>query len=101
MAGMGGQDAMGTDSIEIGMEIMPGDWESFDDVECGDGGFHPDDYVLAKELIANVGSSERAHELIDNLDEVLDTLNIQPDNDEESIAFIAGHVPDDIDSPTG
>ena len=96
---MGGQDAMA--GIEIGMQIMPGDEEAdnvYDDDECG---FYPDDYVLAKQLVAQVGSVERARELLENLDEVYETLDMHPDgNDEDSIAFIAGHVPDDIDTPT-
>lgn len=100
VSGMGGQDAMGTAEIEVGMEIMPGDGLPFNDVECDGEGFHPDDYAMAKELIANVGGPERARELIDNLDEVLETLDLQPANDEDSIAFIAGHVPDDVGSPT-
>ncbi|MHA1291019.1 MAG: hypothetical protein ACTSPB_26865, partial [Candidatus Thorarchaeota archaeon] len=57
VSGMGGRDAMGNDggTIEVGMEIMPGD--DFDtEVEEACNSFHPDDYMLAKQLIAQVGS---------------------------------------------
>jgi hypothetical protein len=102
VSGMGGQDAMGgmdTSSIEIGMEIMPGDEESANQVDDGDCGFHPDDYALAKQLVAQIGNVERARELLDNLDEVYETLDLQP-AEEEQITFIAGQVPDEPDFPT-
>lgn len=102
ISGMGGQDAMGSvDSaaIEIGMEVMPGDEEPMN-VDDGGCGFHPDDYVLAKQLVAQVGSVERARELLENLDEVYETLDLMPADDEEQIAVIAGQVPDDPEYPT-
>lgn len=100
VSGMGGQNAMGLVGVDVGMSMMQGGDDYNDDncdVNCG---FHPDDYLIAKQLVAQVGSVERARELLENLDEIYETLDLQPDNDEESIAYIAGHVPDDVDFPT-
>lgn len=102
VSGMGGHNAMGqmdTAGIEVGMAIMPGDGDPVNDVDEGGCGFHPDDYVLAKQLVAQVGSVERARELLENLDEVYETLNLVP-ADEEQIAFIAGSVPEEPDFPS-
>lgn len=103
VSGMGGQNAMGSEgsaSIEVGMEIMPGDDFGSEDYDDETGcGFHPDDYVLAKQLVAQVGSVERARELLENLDEVYETLDLVP-AEEEQIAIIAGQVPDEPDYPT-
>lgn|GEM_PF-5891388 len=100
VSGMGGQNAMGLVGVSVGMGMPQGgdDYDDDNDVNCG---FHPDDYLIAKQLVAQVGSVERARELLENLDEIYETLDLQPDNDEESIAYIAGHVPDDVDFPTG
>jgi hypothetical protein len=102
VSGMGGGAAMGqmdTAGIEVGMAIMPGDGDPVNDVDDGSCGFHPDDYVLAKQLVAQVGSVERARELLENLDEVYETLDLVP-AEEEQISIIAGAVPDEPDYPT-
>lgn len=92
------QDSIG--QIEVGMAVMPGD----DCGDCDDYGnkFRPDDYVLARQLVAQVGDVERVKELLDNLDEAYEALDINPVDmaDEDEIALIAGHIPDEIDHPT-
>jgi hypothetical protein len=98
ISGMGGGQAMGQMGM-VGIEVgMSGD-EPTNDVDEGECGFHPDDYLLAKELVAQVGSVEKARELLDNLDEVYETLDLIP-AEEDQIAIIAGQVPDEPDFPT-
>lgn len=99
MSGTGIQDVMantGFGPMNVSMTTMSGD-------ECDeekDEKFTADDYVLAKELIAQVGSAERARELLDNLDNVYDMLEIDPSSDSDQIALIAGNTPDEVDFPT-
>jgi hypothetical protein len=99
VSGMGGQDAMNSgDTIEVGMEIMQSNCDPMGEMDEEDG-FHPDDYMLAKQLVAQVGGVDRARELLENLDEVYETLDLIP-AEEEQISFIAGQVPDEPDFPT-
>ena len=48
-------------------------------------GFEPKDYVLAKRLVTQVGGPERAKQLIDNLEEVIEILDL----DDKHIGMIA------------
>ena len=92
-----GVPSIGDDgSMAMGMMISSND--EFADEECCDQGFHPDDYRIARELLDRVGSAERARELIDNLDEVYETLDLST-NTANNIDIIAGHIPDEPDFP--
>jgi hypothetical protein len=67
-----------------------------------DGGgvnYTPEDYALAKKLIAQVGGAAEARELIDNLDQALEVLNMSDYSDEDQISDIAGYTPDSVDYP--
>ncbi|MDB4489987.1 hypothetical protein N9045_00580 [bacterium] len=61
--------------------------------------YTPEDYALAKKLIAQVGGAAEARELIDNLDQALEVLNMADYNDEDQINDIAGYTPDSVDYP--
>jgi len=58
------------------MDVIPNQRQYGD---SKDGGFHANDYILAKQLLAQVGSADRARELLSNLEEVMDTLDIKDD----------------------
>jgi hypothetical protein len=101
MSGTGIQSAMsnaGFGPINVSMGGMSS-------AECGedageDEKFTSEDYILAKELIAQVGSADRARELLDNLSNVYDMLDIDPNSDDNQIAIIAGSTPDEVDFPS-
>lgn len=61
--------------------------------------FTPEDYALAKKLIEQVGGASVARELIDNLDQALEVLDMQPYDDSDQIGDIAGFTPDSVDFP--
>ena len=101
MSGMGIQSAMsnmGPGPMNAGMITMSGD--SCPEDEGDEDKFTSDDYMLAKQLISQVGSAERARELLDNLDNVYQMLDLDPESDDKQIALIAGSTPDEIDFPT-
>lgn len=95
-------DYSGGEDVEATMMIMPGDQgpEETDmgreEEECG---FAPEDYELARQLVAQVGDIERVHELLANLEEVEDTLDLEPAMDYE-IDGIADQMPEAPDLPT-
>lgn len=75
--GMGGPDAMGMSSpIDMQIEIIPNQ----DMARTQSDGFHANDYLLAKQLVMQVGSVERVRELLSNLEQVMDTLNLKDDH---------------------
>ena len=95
-------DYSGGEDVDATMMIMPGDPgpEEMDmgreEEECG---FAPEDYECARELVRKVGSIERVHELLANLEEVEDTLDLEPAMDYE-IDDIADQMPEEPDLPT-
>lgn len=54
--------------------------------------FHANDYVIARQLVAQVGGFERAQQLLSNLEQVMDTLEIEDGH----IDQIARHCPDEL-----
>ena len=58
------------------MDVIPNQRQYGD---SNDSGFHANDYILAKQLLAQVGSVDRAMELLSNLEQVIDTLDIKDD----------------------
>lgn len=102
MSGMGIQSAManmGPGPMNTGLISMSSDHCPEED-DDGEEKFTSDDYMLAKQLISQVGSAERARELLDNLDNVYQMLDMDPESDDKQIALIAGSTPNDIDLPT-
>lgn len=72
--GMGGPSAMDASAMDtIQVDIIPSQQRTHSDSN----GFHANDYLLAKQLVTQVGSVERVRELLSNLEQVLDTLNIK------------------------
>lgn len=72
----------------------------YEEDQCG---FTPEDYQLARELVSQVGSVERARELLENLEEVTDTLDLEPGLAAASgydVDDIADQMPEDPDLPT-
>lgn len=96
-SGGGGRD------VEAAMMVMPGDDIPQNDMDMGrcdeTRGFAPDDYECARELVRKVGSIERVHELLANLEDVEETLDLEP-TDEYDIEDVAAQMPDDVDLPT-
>jgi hypothetical protein len=76
----------------LGMSDTHADMGYTDDVQYGiipgqnDNGFHANDYLLARQLLTQVGSMERLRELLDNLEQVIDTLDLAGDKHVEQIA---------------
>lgn len=73
--GMGGPTAMDASPLDsIDMDIIPNQQIlEPSSVE----GFNANDYLLAKQLVSQVGSVERVRELLSNLEQVMDTLNLK------------------------
>jgi len=71
-------------NMELGLHK---DTTTNDEAEIG---FDPKDYVLAKRLVAQVGGPERAKQLIDNLEEVIEILDL----DDKHISTIARNCPE-------
>lgn len=91
------------EDMDATMMIMPGD-PGPEEMDMGreeeEGcGFAPEDYECARELVQKVGSIERVHELLANLENVEDTLDLEPAMDYE-IDDIADQMPDEPDLPT-
>lgn len=75
VAGMGGPSAMDASSLdELQMDTIP-DQDQYRHHQSD--GFHANDYVLARQLVAQVGDVERARELLSNLEQVIDTLDLK------------------------
>lgn len=92
-------------SGEVAMTIMPsnsmgGIEDRSEDEDESESHFSPEDYQLARELVDQVGCVDRARELLDKLDDVMDTLDLEPAISSHSeIAGIADQMPDDPDLP--
>jgi hypothetical protein len=81
--GMGSFDTVGTSpEIDMQIEIIPN--QSMPDEQSD--GYHANDYLLAKQLLVQVGSIERVRQLFSNLEQVLDTLNLKDDQHVGKIA---------------
>jgi len=102
MAPMGG--AGGLDDMSITMDMMPGDSpdsgipdEEYD--ECD--GVSSEVLDLARELVIQAGSADKAREVIDKVDEVMDLLDGVVDDGAETdvIAQFANSLPDEPDLP--
>lgn len=94
--GIGSQNAMGRAGMSFGM-ALPNDTE-----ECEESGFSPDDYIIARELVKQVGGIDRAHELLDNLGDAYEALDLPEDDDDSyNISIIADNTPSDFDFPPG
>lgn len=97
-------DYSGGEDVDAAMMIMPGD-ESYEENDMDmdrceeERGFAAEDYAGARELVRRVGSIERVRELLANLENVQDTLDLEPSSAFD-IDGIAGQMPDDPDLPT-
>lgn len=60
-------------STQLEIDIVPDNGSNDGD------GFHANDYLVAKQLLAQVGNFEKVRELFANLEQVMDTLNLKDD----------------------
>lgn len=60
---------------QLEIDIIP----SGNSNDSGSGSFHANDYLIAKQLLTQVGNFERVRELFANLEQVMDTLNLKDD----------------------
>lgn len=79
--GMGSSDTT-SPHFDMQIDIIPNQSMSGDQSD----GYHANDYLLAKQLLMQVGSVERVRELFSNLEQVLDTLNLKDDQHVGKIA---------------
>jgi len=95
--------AMAQMGQSAGMERMPGD-SIISMTEIDDDSTRPEDLVAAKRFVQQVGSVDKARELIDKIDDVVNILddgNNGCENDEHVIGMMAALIPDGPDLPTG
>lgn len=88
-------------TTEVSMDIMPGDQNTCDLGEEACEGFTAEQLAAAKNLVSMVGSADKARELIDKVDEVMEILQPNADQaDTDAIDMIAGLLPAAADMPT-
>jgi hypothetical protein len=92
-------DAMG----DVAMGMMPGDSpdQGIPDECAEECGVSPEVLDLARELVVQAGSADKAREVIDKVDEVMDLLGDVVDGGSEADAIMqfADSLPDELDLP--
>ena len=92
-------DAMG----DVAMEMMPGDSpdQGVPDEYADECGVSPEVLDLARELVVQAGSADKAREVIDKVDEVMDLLDdvVEGGSEADVISQFADSLPDEPDLP--
>ena len=83
------------------MDMMPGDLsiDNYSDEDCC--GVSPEVLDLAKQLITQAGSAEKAREIVDKVEEVMDLLDgvVQGGGESDIISRFADSMPDEPGLP--
>ena len=95
--------AMAQIGQNVGMEPMPSD-TMISMTEVDEDSTKPEDLAAAKRFVQQVGSVDKARELIDKIDDVMSVLDDGGsgcEDDEHVIGMMAALIPDEPDLPTG
>jgi len=101
---MGGGMATPGQNQNPAMDMMPGD-SMLSMTEIDDDSTKPEDLAAAKKFVQLVGSIDKARELLDKIDDVMEVLDDGcggcEEDDEHIIGMMAALIPDEPDLPTG
>ena len=92
----------GGSSAQMAMGVMPGDspHTGMQVDEYDEGDISPETLDLARELVLQAGSAEKAREIVDKVEEVMELLgSVVKGGDTDMISKFADSMPDEPDMP--